>query len=66
MVELGEDIFLKPVRIGVPEYAGGLADVVRNPRYSTAMGLWWKDVRNGCAVARWRCSPARWARCSHA
>src|ERR1700709_2514892 len=39
MVELGEDIFLKPVRIGVPEYTGGLADVVRNPRYSTAMGL---------------------------
>ncbi|KND58442.1 Cell division protein FtsA [Candidatus Paraburkholderia schumanniana] len=39
MVELGEDIFLKPVRIGVPEYAGGLADVVRNPHYSTAMGL---------------------------
>ncbi|MGI4857783.1 MAG: cell division protein FtsA, partial [Janthinobacterium lividum] len=39
MVELGEDIFLKPVRVGVPEYSGGLADVVRNPRYSTAMGL---------------------------
>ncbi|PRG00798.1 cell division protein FtsA [Burkholderia contaminans] len=39
MVELGEDIFLKPVRIGAPEYAGGLSDVVRNPRYSTAMGL---------------------------
>jgi len=39
MVELGEDMFLKPVRIGVPEYLGGLADVVRSPRYSTAMGL---------------------------
>jgi len=39
MVELGEDMFLKPVRIGVPEYLGGLADVVRNPRFSTAMGL---------------------------
>ncbi|MCY0388942.1 cell division protein FtsA [Robbsia sp. Bb-Pol-6] len=39
MVELGEDIFLKPVRVGVPEYSGGLADVVRNPRYATAMGL---------------------------
>lgn len=39
MVELGEDIFLKPVRIGAPEYAGGLSDVVRNSRYSTAMGL---------------------------
>lgn len=39
MVELGEDIFLKPVRIGLPEYAGGLSDVVRTPRFATAMGL---------------------------
>ncbi len=39
MVELGEEIFHMPVRIGVPAYMGGLADVVRNPRYSTAVGL---------------------------
>ena len=39
MVELGEDIFLKPVRIGTPDYRGSLADVVRSPRFSTAMGL---------------------------
>jgi cell division protein FtsA len=39
MVELGEEIFHMPVRIGVPRYAGGLADVVRNPRYATAVGL---------------------------
>jgi cell division protein FtsA len=39
MAELGEDIFLKPVRIGVPEYSGGLADVVRTPRFATALGL---------------------------
>jgi cell division protein FtsA len=39
MVELGEDIFLKPVRLGVPDYAGNLSDVVRSPRFSTAMGL---------------------------
>jgi cell division protein FtsA len=39
MVELGEDIFLKPVRLGVPDYTGNLADVVRSPRFSTAMGL---------------------------
>jgi cell division protein FtsA len=39
MPELGEDIFLKPVRIGVPEYSGGLADVVRTPRFATALGL---------------------------
>jgi cell division protein FtsA len=28
-----------PVRIGVPRYAGGLAEVVRTPRYATAVGL---------------------------
>ncbi|MFZ1180956.1 MAG: cell division protein FtsA [Herbaspirillum sp.] len=39
MIELAEDIFLKPARIGVPEYSGQLADVVRSPRYSTALGL---------------------------
>ena len=39
MVELGEDIFLKPVRLGVPDYLGNLSDVVRSPRFSTAMGL---------------------------
>jgi cell division protein FtsA len=39
MVELGEEIFHMPVRIGVPRYSGGLADVVRNPRYATAVGL---------------------------
>jgi cell division protein FtsA len=39
MVELGEEIFHMPVRVGLPAYSGGLAEVVRHPRYSTAMGL---------------------------
>ena len=39
MVELGEDIFLKPVRRGVPNYKSGLADMVSQPRAATAMGL---------------------------
>ncbi|MCM1511797.1 MAG: cell division protein FtsA [Oxalobacter formigenes] len=39
MAELAEEVFLKPVRIGVPEYQGQLADIVRSPRYSTAHGL---------------------------
>lgn len=39
MAELGEDVFLKPVRIGVPDYNGGLSDVVRSPRFSTVVGL---------------------------
>jgi cell division protein FtsA len=39
MTELGEDIFLKPVRLGLPEYHGGLSDLVQSPRYATAIGL---------------------------
>lgn len=39
MVELGEDIFLKPVRLGLPQYSGPLADMARSPRNATAMGL---------------------------
>jgi cell division protein FtsA len=39
MVELGEEVFHMPVRVGLPNYTGALAEVVRNPRYSTGMGL---------------------------
>jgi cell division protein FtsA len=39
MVELGEEVFHLPVRVGVPAYVGGLSDVVRSPRYATAVGL---------------------------
>ncbi|CAG0948740.1 Cell division protein FtsA [Burkholderiales bacterium] len=39
MAELGEEVFHLPCRVGAPSYLGGLADVVRSPRYSTAMGL---------------------------
>ena len=39
MTELGEEVFHLPVRVGVPAYVGGLADVVRSPRYATAVGL---------------------------
>lgn len=39
MVELGEEIFHMPVRLGLPDYNGALEDVVRTPRYSTSIGL---------------------------
>jgi len=39
MVELGEEVFHMPVRVGLPNYSGALAEVVRSPRYSTGMGL---------------------------
>jgi cell division protein FtsA len=39
MVELGEDIFLKPVRRAMPKYASALSDMVAQPRAATVMGL---------------------------
>lgn len=39
MVELGEEVFHMPVRLGMPHYLGGLAEVVRHPRFSTGVGL---------------------------
>ena len=39
MVELAEDIFLKPVRKGIPTYGGALHDMVASPRSATVMGL---------------------------
>ena len=39
MVELGEEIFHMPVRLGLPMYKGNLEEVIQTPRYSTAIGL---------------------------
>jgi cell division protein FtsA len=39
MVDLAEEIFHTPVRVGSPKYVGGLSEVVRNPIYSTGVGL---------------------------
>lgn len=39
VIELAEEVFHMPVRLGVPQYVTGLADVVRNPIYSTGVGL---------------------------
>jgi len=38
-VELAEEIFHMPVRLGHPQYVTGLIDVVRNPIHSTGVGL---------------------------
>ena len=38
-MELAEEIFHMPVRVGAPQYAQGLSDIIRNPIYATAVGL---------------------------
>ncbi|MEA3412756.1 MAG: cell division protein FtsA [Pseudomonadota bacterium] len=39
VVELAEEVFHKPVRLGVPQFVTGLVDVVRNPTHATGVGL---------------------------
>jgi cell division protein FtsA len=39
VVELAEEVFHMPVRLGMPQYVSGLSDVVRNPIHSTGVGL---------------------------
>ena len=39
VVELAEEIFHMPVRLGVPQHVTGMAEVVRNPIHATGVGL---------------------------
>jgi cell division protein FtsA len=39
VVQLAEEIFHMPVRLGIPQQVMGLAEVVQNPIYSTGVGL---------------------------
>jgi cell division protein FtsA len=38
-IELAEEVFHMPVRLGVPQFVTGLADVVSNPIHATGVGL---------------------------
>ncbi|MGD2117477.1 MAG: cell division protein FtsA [Chromatiales bacterium] len=39
LIDLAEEVFHMPVRLGVPQYVTGLVDVVRNPIHATGVGL---------------------------
>jgi cell division protein FtsA len=39
VVELAEEVFVKPARVGFPEYRVHLSEILRSPRYSTGLGL---------------------------
>lgn len=39
ILELAEEIFKMPVRLGAPSNIGGMADILHNPIYSTGVGL---------------------------
>ncbi|MDN5848417.1 MAG: cell division protein FtsA [Nitrococcus sp.] len=39
VIDLAEEVFHMPVRLGMPKHASGLSDVVCNPIYATGLGL---------------------------
>ena len=39
VIELAEEMFHMPVRLGMPQHVSGLVDVVRNPIHATGVGL---------------------------
>ena len=48
-VDLAEEIFHMPVRLGVPQDVSGLTDIVRNPIYATGVGLLQYGIRHESA-----------------
>lgn len=39
VVELAEEVFHAPVRLGIPQYVTGFSEVIQNPLYATGVGL---------------------------
>ncbi|HTY50805.1 MAG TPA: cell division protein FtsA [Steroidobacteraceae bacterium] len=59
-IELAEEVFHVPVRLGLPQTVKGLAEVVSNPIFSTGVGLL-LYARDNSAPARMRRNPGRTA-----
>ncbi len=46
VIDLAEEVFHMPVRLGIPQYVTGLDDVIRNPIHATGVGLLLFGYRN--------------------
>jgi cell division protein FtsA len=54
ILDLAEEIFESPVRLGIPVHVGGLQDVVRGPMYATGVGLVLYGAAQDRQVTRFR------------
>jgi cell division protein FtsA len=54
MIDLAEEMFSMPVRIGTPRYHGGLEEVVKGPRHATAVGLLFEGMAQRQQMGRIR------------
>jgi cell division protein FtsA len=56
-IDLAEEIFHMPVRLGLPQHVKGVADVVQSPIYATGVGLLLYARENSQGTSRARAMP---------
>jgi cell division protein FtsA len=66
VTEMAREIFQRPVRRGFPEVGGGLGEMVRDPKFATAIGLILYGLQNSDSAMRVpkseKSSPSLWGR----
>jgi cell division protein FtsA len=56
-IDLAEEIFHMPVRLGLPQLVKGMPEVVQNPIHSTGVGLLLYGRENATPARRGRALP---------
>ncbi|MEN8213025.1 MAG: cell division protein FtsA [Pseudomonadota bacterium] len=54
LIDLAEEVFHMPVRLGIPQLVTGMAEVINNPIHATGVGLLLYGHENGAAAERSR------------
>ena len=54
LIDLAEEVFHMPVRLGIPQLVTGMAEVINNPIHATGVGLLLFGLENGAASERSR------------
>ena len=54
LIDLAEEVFHMPVRLGIPQLVTGMAEVINNPIHATGVGLLLFGLENGASTERGR------------
>ena len=54
LIDLAEEVFHMPVRLGIPQLVTGMTEVISNPIHATGVGLLLFGLENGAASERGR------------
>lgn len=54
LIDLAEEVFHMPVRLGIPQLVTGMAEVINNPIHATGVGLLLFGLENGASSERSR------------